>query len=95
MDFGNSLILDSPRIVHYPMDIILGVDFVLANFFAEQWREQRKDGEYINLVRDYQSFFWKSYAHTKASHWKPFNQENIQWNPLSIWPNLMAIDTIK
>jgi hypothetical protein len=88
-DFGNSLILDSPRIVHYPMDAILGVDFVLANFFPNQWRELRKDGEYINLVRLYQRYFWKSYVHTKASHWKPFEQNAVEWDPILIWPNLI------
>ncbi|WP_051315232.1 hypothetical protein [Algoriphagus terrigena] len=89
-DFGNSLILDAPRVVHYPMDIILGVDFVLSNFFSTSWRKLRQDGEYVNLVRDYQSYIWKPYAHTKASHWKPFAQQDIFWNPAAIWPQLLT-----
>jgi len=91
-DFGNALILDAPRIVHYPMDIILGVDFVLSNFFSSAWRTLRQDGEYVNLVRDYQSYFWKSYAHSNASHWKPFAQQNVNWDPISIWPQLLLFN---
>src|SRR5690606_22254631 len=86
LDFGNALILDTPRVVHYPMDVILGVDFVLSNFFSASWRKLRQDGEYVNLVRDYQSYFWKPYAHSNASHWKPFAQHEISWDPVSILP---------
>ncbi|MBP7678791.1 MAG: hypothetical protein KA096_00035 [Bacteroidales bacterium] len=88
-DFGNTFILHSPRIVHYPMDLILGVDFVLSNFLSSKWKEQRSIGEYVNLIREYQNYFWKPYAHTKASHWKPYEQRLIEWSPIQIWPNLM------
>lgn len=91
-DFGNSLILDAPRVVHYPMDVILGVDFVLSNFFSLTWRRLRQDGEYVNLVRDYQSYFWKPYAHSNASHWKPFAQQNVNWDPIAIWPQLLTVN---
>lgn len=91
-DFGNALILDAPRIVHYPMDIILGIDFVLSNFFSNAWRRLRRDGEYVNLVRDYQSYFWKPYAHSNASHWKPFTEKHIMWDPINIWPQLLTTE---
>lgn len=90
-DFGNALILDAPRVVHYPMDIILGVDFVLSNFFPIIWKKLRQDGEYVNLVRDYQSYFWKPYAHSNASHWKPFTPQEVNWDPVAIWPQLLTI----
>jgi hypothetical protein len=89
-DFGNALILDSPRIVHYPMDIVLSIDFVLSNFFPLLWRKMLKDGEYVNLVRDYQQYFWKPYAHSKAYNWLPYNEQTIQWQPILIWPQLIT-----
>lgn len=91
-DFGNALILDAPRVAHYPMDIVLGVDFVLSNFFSSSWKKLRQDGEYVNLLKDYQQYFWKPYAHTNASHWKPFAQQDVNWDPLIIWPQLFKLN---
>jgi hypothetical protein len=88
-DFGNALILDSPRIVHCPMDIVLGVDFVLSNFFPLLWKKMRQDGEYVNLLRDYQASFWRPYAHTKAYNWKPYDEALVKWSPGLIWPQLI------
>lgn len=88
-DFGNALILDSPRIVHYPMDLILSIDFVLSNFFPNKWRLCRKDGDYINIVRQCQHLFWKPYAYAKAYNWKPYSEIGIDWKPLTIWPQLI------
>jgi hypothetical protein len=90
-DFGNSLILDSPRIVHYPMDALLSVDFILSNFFPSLWRQMRLEGEYVNLIRDYQAAFWKPYAHTKAFNWIPYDGTIIKWSPLVIWPQLIIL----
>ncbi|OJV51675.1 MAG: hypothetical protein BGO31_00275 [Bacteroidetes bacterium 43-16] len=90
-DFGNALILDAPRVAHYPMDIILGVDFILSNFFSKTWRSLRRDGEYINLVKDYQQYFWKPYAHSSASHWKPYTHHDVNWDPVNIWPQLLLL----
>jgi hypothetical protein len=89
-DFGNALILDSPRIVHHPMDIVLTVDFVLSNFFAAHWKKMRKDGEYVNILKEYQESFWKPYAHSKAYNWLPYNQGLVQWPPVLIWPQLIT-----
>jgi len=88
-DFGSFLILDSPRIVHYPMDIVLSVDFVLSNFFPSQWKDLRKDGEYVNILREYQELFWKPYAHSKALNWRPYDEGLVNWQPGSIWPQLI------
>lgn len=88
--FGDFLIMDSPRIVHYPMDVILGVDFILSNFFSGYWRQMRREGEFMNILREYQEFFWKPYAHSKASHWNQFDSSQIDWNPTFIWPQLVV-----
>lgn len=89
-NFGNALLMDSPRIVHYPMDIVLSVDFVLSNFFPSLWKKMRQDGEYVNLVKDYQESFWKPYSHSKAYNWKPYDEKLINWSPGIIWPQLIT-----
>jgi hypothetical protein len=50
--YGSLLLLESPRLDHKPLDGILAVDFVLANFLGSAWRELKEDGRYIDLVRE-------------------------------------------
>jgi len=89
---GNLLIFDSPRIAHYPMEAILGIDFTLSNFFPQIWRKIRSEsGEYLNLIEEYQDLFLKPYIHTHASQWGYSSAEistNDIWNPSMICPQL-------
>lgn len=39
-EFFQLIALDSPRIVHHPMDVILAVDFILRNFYKKDQHEQ-------------------------------------------------------
>ncbi|MHB9140641.1 MAG: hypothetical protein ACYC25_02050 [Paludibacter sp.] len=90
---GNLLILDSPRIGHYPMEAILGIDFILSNFFPKTWKTMRSESsEYINLVEEYQELILKPYVHTHASKWQ-YSQASIVnnniWNHSMICPQLI------
>lgn len=92
IDTGDLLVLDSPRIGHYPMEAILGIDFILSNFFPKTWKEIRTESsEYNNLIEEYQEQFIKPYIHTHSSHWK-YTYESIDntaiWNPVMICPQL-------
>ncbi|HDQ4554781.1 hypothetical protein [Pseudomonas aeruginosa] len=58
---GGILIMPSPRIGHPPMDIILGLDFVLSNFAGGQWKLLRGEGEYGNKVRASQERYLRPY----------------------------------
>lgn len=53
--------IDVPRFPFPPMDIILLCEFILMNFFQEEYREIRKKPEWKSLVRGSQDFFQKSY----------------------------------
>ncbi|WP_286760611.1 hypothetical protein [Salegentibacter sp. UBA1130] len=86
--FGQSIILDSPRLMHYPMDIILGVDFVLSNFFPEIWSELKKNGEYISLVKEYRNRLLKPYFCSLANHWRGELNGASTWNTHEICPQL-------
>lgn len=89
---GDLLVIDSPRIPHYPMEAILGIDFILSNFFPKVWKKMKiESSEYINLVEKYQNLFLKPYVHTYASHWF-YSSGNLEidslWNPNTICPQL-------
>jgi len=93
IDTGNILLFDSPRIAHYPMEAILGIDFMLSNFFPLIWKKIKSESsEYINLLEEYQVLFLKPYIHTHASQW-PYSVGDIStngiWNPNMICPQLI------
>lgn len=92
IDTGELLIFDSPRIMHYPMEAILGIDFTLSNFFPDIWRKIKlESNEYINLLEEYQIKFLKPYVQTHASYWE-YTRESIDknkfWDPNVICPQL-------
>ena len=89
---GDLLVLDSPRIAHYPMEAILGIDFILSNFFPEtRTKIKNESPEYLNLIEEYQRMILKPYIQTHASYWK-YEKEllilNDVWNPKMICPQL-------
>lgn len=86
-NFGNALILESPRLPHPPMEIILGIDFVLSNFYGTTWRMLKEDAEYRKCIKDAQNQFWKPYAIVTASAWA--TPVNPTWKAQEIWPQIM------
>lgn len=87
-DYGCSLVLESPRFAHPPMDAILGVDFVLTNYFPLTSLSIRQDNQYCNLVETAQARIWRPYAQALAHAWTPVpNTHNWQQNAL--WPQLI------
>lgn len=71
--FGKTLILTTPRIPHPPMDAILGIDFILRNFFKKEIYNQIKaDSNYRNAIKQSQERLWKPYMLALAGHWCKF-----------------------
>ncbi|MAY21679.1 MAG: hypothetical protein CMC74_02765 [Flavobacteriaceae bacterium] len=92
IDTGGILFLNPPRISHYPMDLILGIDFLLSNFLPLNWRNlAQHNDEYNAIVEKYQGLFLKPYAINFASHWdrRVLNGSQINWNPISICPQII------
>lgn len=88
-NFGDLLLFDSPRIAYMPMEIFLGIDFILSNYFPEQWSQLRQNGRYTNIYRHYQNLFWRPMMHSLANHWTPFDQSQIVWDSNNILPQLI------
>jgi hypothetical protein len=66
---GQTLLLDPPRLMHPPMDGILAIDFVLANYAGAIWKTLRNDMQYENLIVPQFKKFWKPYFDAVAGSW--------------------------
>lgn len=73
---GQTLLLDPPRLMHPPMDGILAIDFVLANYAGLVWKSLRDDHEYTNLIVPQIERFWKPYFEAMANIWESPNSTN-------------------
>lgn len=89
IELGNLMLLDPPRIMCFPMELILVIDFILSNFFPEKWERFRDDRKVNTLLRNYQKAILKPYFHCIADHWNSRSTPNNPWSPLSILPNLL------
>jgi hypothetical protein len=68
--FGSSLILPSPRISYPPMDAILGIDFILQNYFPLNLISKILDeSKYKQIVRNSQNRLWKNYYLSISNAW--------------------------
>lgn len=69
-NFGSTLILPSPRISHPPMDVILGIDFILQNYFPlEEISKLLDDSKYKQIVSNSQERLWKPYYLSLSTKW--------------------------
>ncbi len=72
LDYNNVLILDAPRIMHPPMDIVLAIDFVLGNFYSQHNCKAlialKNEGKYCEIVENARKWFWKPFAFGLASN---------------------------
>jgi hypothetical protein len=81
------ILADTPRVVHMPMDAILGIDFVLTNFWQTSALGFRKEGAYVNLLAESQRKLWKPYFDTLYGFWQA-NSHKLSWSPFEIIPQL-------
>lgn len=69
-DFGSLLLMEAPRLVHHPMDVVLAVDFILRNFYKEEKHikitEQRA---YKLLLKNATDRYLKPYYQGIMSKW--------------------------
>ena len=86
-DYGQVLFFDSPRITYHPMDFILGLDFLLSNFFPNVWKVLQRENGYLNIIRKYQKYFMKPYYQSIANSFDSKLPQN--WNAQEIYPQLI------
>lgn len=54
LEDGDGKSINVPRLVHYPMDVVLGLSMALQNFAPEMFKKLRTKGQYISLVYESQ-----------------------------------------
>ena len=70
-DYGSYLLLESPRLDHKPLDGILAVNFVLANFAGRAWQALKTDNpSYADLVREAEKRCHLAYAQAALDYLK-------------------------
>jgi len=82
LNYGNVLILESPRLLHPPMDIILAVDFVMGNYYSrhncEPYKALLDEPLYHKLVENSRKRFWQPFFLALASNFTPNKSGNLQ-----------------
>lgn len=87
IEYGQALFLDSPRIMHHPMELILSIDFILSNFFPLIWQKIKRSPDYFDVLKKYQAQFIKPYFKSIVEH---FDNDSIPlWNSYDIYPQLV------
>ncbi len=91
---GKMLLLPTPRIPYPPMDVILGIDFILRNFYVNNLIEGiLDDPRYKRAVKRSQVRLWKPYMLSVAHHWCGFKcneyQSNVEEMTQGIMPYLI------
>ncbi|PTA48649.1 hypothetical protein C9I43_16340 [Shewanella morhuae] len=59
---GELLLMESPRLMHPPMDPILAIDFIFSNFLGEaSWKALRQKRSFIKIHKISKDAFWRPY----------------------------------
>ena len=73
-DYGDFILMDSPRIMHPPLDLVLAFDFVIKNFYDyNKHKSLTEDPSYKRYIKNAQYRLWRPYAISFASHFHDFN----------------------
>ena len=87
---GNILLMETPRIIHPPLDFILGFDYILSNFAPHRHQALLEDNTYNSLVHKYQDKIWKPYYRRLSSFWDTREEKTHDdlWHPQNLLPHL-------
>jgi hypothetical protein len=74
INLGDVLLLPSPRISYPPMDAVLGIDFIIRNFFKEdRCAKLLSNSQYRRAIQNSQQRLWRPYMLAIAGYWCKFN----------------------
>jgi|SRR5690554_426322 len=76
-DYGESMQLDVPRMMHLPMDIILGVSTMLSNFSPSTYSKLVNNRQFVNLCKEYQQKIWRPYFNSIENYWL---KNPVEWD---------------
>ncbi|WHT39544.1 hypothetical protein QNH98_02250 [Myroides sp. mNGS23_01] len=61
-EFGRSLILRAPRVMHPPMELILGIDFIFNHFVPKDKLDLLSDPGYLRIIKYLKFYFWMPFS---------------------------------
>ncbi|MDP1843378.1 MAG: hypothetical protein Q8K64_08155 [Sediminibacterium sp.] len=74
-DFGDFFLIDSPRLMHPPLDLILAIDFIIKNYYKEEDHSNLTgQGLYKRYIKNAQTRVWRPYAISFASNFYEFDK---------------------
>lgn len=85
---GESLQLDIPRMMHFPMELILGTSFLISNFAPSFYNEINQKREFVRICSEYQKRIWQPYVNSISSFWNG-NPNQWIWSPIANCPYLV------
>lgn len=72
-NFGDFFLIDAPRIMHPPLDIVLAMDFVIKNYYkVEDHSALTNQEKYRQYIKNAQIRLWRPYALSLASNFYDF-----------------------
>ena len=81
--WGDAIHLDSPRIVHYPLDLYLGLGFVIRNFYYKgDFEKLTLDSQFVSLYRESENHILKPYYYSIMRKWDPILRTSIDYHKL-------------
>lgn len=81
-NFGQVLLIDTPRLLHPPLDIVLSIDFILKNFYGIRVKNLTDSNQYRTIISNAKERLWRPFYIALASHWESprFNDLDIEVN---------------
>ena len=77
--WGNSIYLDVPRLVHYPMDLFVGLSFIVTNFYKKGTMDKlRANSVFTHRFNESENQVLKPYFCSIASKWTNAWPRNLQ-----------------
>jgi hypothetical protein len=71
------------------MDAVIGIDFVLTNFFVSSALTFREEGDYRSILRSAHGRIWRPYVHDLALAWQPMASSSDWSSNDKLWPQLL------
>jgi len=73
-NFGDFFLIDAPRIMHPPMDIVLAIDFILKHYYKESDHKQLTENKlYKRYLQNARIRVWRPYSILLASNFYDFS----------------------
>ncbi|MCT4598295.1 MAG: hypothetical protein N4A50_10510 [Vallitalea sp.] len=78
-DYGNVMYFDTPRLMHQPLDLILGIGFLISNFAPSKWDSLKEDRFFVSAYKECQKSILRPYSYSLANNWKPIEIDDSIW----------------